>query len=75
MESLDLLNVKRQQYHGNVFVGNHCQNFLKNYEVLTNCIADYVDLRCKFNDILSIYASISALTSSKRFLSVQNQKS
>ena len=72
--ALDSMNVVRQAYHGNVFVGNHCNIILKQYNQLTEAISDDVHLREKFNDIFATYRSINDLVSAKRFLTEQEIK-
>jgi len=39
----DDLKVKRQSYHSQCFVGNHCKIMLQKYEALVNVIRDHVD--------------------------------
>ena len=65
---LDDINVIRQAYHGNVFVGIHCKIVLANYENLCNVIADRPIN--KVRTVFSIFSRISPILFRKsRFLS------
>ena len=48
------MNVERQAYHGNVFVGNHCVIVLNPYLELTNIISDHPKY-ADFNAVLGVF--------------------
>ena len=55
---LDEIKVKRQAYHGNVFVGNHCKLVLRHHEALCNVVADKPVLHQTFTNIFSLFSKI-----------------
>ncbi len=55
---LEDMKVIRQAYHGNVFVGNHCEIVLKNYELLCSVIADKQEHHKKFTCIFQIFSEL-----------------
>lgn len=65
---LQSINVERQAYHGNVFVGNHCKLILKNFKLLCNVLDGYPKQYDKFMQIFTIFSRPRDLLFAKRFL-------
>ena len=75
---LDQIGVKRQAYHGNVFVGNHCKVILAkdknqeyNFVKLCNVLSDEVKKE-HFVKLFSIYSEARSLMAQKNYLSDEN---
>ena len=71
---LDDIGVKRQAYHGNVFVGNHCKiilaqdrNCVFNFSKLCSVLPDE-SLRKKFFDLFELYSVARNLMTRKGYL-------
>ena len=72
---LNEIGVKRQAYHGDVFVGNHCKVILSkqkdsnlyNYEKLCNVLSD-CKKRAHLIEIFSVYSRARELMSRRSFL-------
>ena len=69
LEALDKLRVKREEYHGHVFVGNHCKKILADYDVLCSVLDGYPAEKAKFQEIFKLFSEPRNLLFAKRFLS------
>ena len=67
MGVLENLNVERQAFHSNSFVGNHCTTILQNYEALCD-VFDDLPTRQKFADVFKVFAEVQPLIRAKRYL-------
>ena len=65
------LNVHRQAYHGNVFVGNHCKIINKNYDKLVAVISDKPEFHLRYSNVFDVFSKCQPLLLAKRFLSDQ----
>ena len=68
LETKDSINVVRQAYHGNVFIGNHCKIILNNYEKLGSVVSDEPEFHEHISESFLIYSEPDKLISAKRFL-------
>ena len=68
LETLDSIKVVCQVYHGNVFIGNHCQIILNNYEKLCSVVSDEPEFHKHISESFWIYSELDKLISTKRFL-------
>ena len=68
LETLDMIKIVRQVYHGNVFIGNHCKIILNNYEKLCDIVSDEPEFREHIPECFRIYSEFDKLISAKRFL-------
>ena len=71
---LDEIGVKRQAYHGNVFIGNHCKvilakdkNQVYNFEKLCSVLSDRLE-REHFIEVFRLYSEARSLMARKRIL-------
>ena len=76
---LDQIGVKRQAYHGNIFVGNHCKiilakdkNQVFNFVKLCDFLTDEVT-KDHFVELLKIYCEARSLMARRHLLS-ENEK-
>ena len=74
---LDDIGVKRQAYHGNVFVGNHCKVILAkdkngafNFSKLFSVLPDG-NLKKKFVDLFELYSVAQNLMARKGYLNLE----
>jgi hypothetical protein len=68
LQALDDMNVQRQAYHGNVFVGNHCKIVLRNHLKLCSVIDDAA-IRNKFLRVFSVFNKLQPILFKRKFLS------
>ena len=71
---LDEIGVKRQAYHGNVFIGNHCKvilakdkNQVYNFEKLCSVLPDRLE-REHFIELFRLYSEARSLLGRKDIL-------
>ena len=71
---LDEIGVKRQAYHGNVFIGNHCKvilakdkNQVYSFEKLCSVLSDRLE-REHFIEVFRLYSEARSLMARKRIL-------
>ena len=67
-KALKELKVERQAYHQHVFVGNHCEKILHNYEVLCNVLNKHPKEKAKCTRIFKVFSGPRDLLFAKRFL-------
>ena len=74
LKILDETGVKRQAYHGNVFIGNHCKvilakdkNQVYNFEKLCSVLSHRLE-REHFIEVFRLYSEARSLTAKKHIL-------
>ena len=73
------IGVKRQAYHGNVFIGNHCKAILAkdknqvcNFEKLCSVLSDRLE-RENFIEVLRLYSEACLLMARKYIMIMRRQ--
>ena len=74
MQILDEIGIKRQAYHGNVFIGNHCKvmlakdkNQVYNFEKLWSVLSDRLE-REYLIEVFRLYSEARSLMAKKHIL-------
>ena len=67
-EKLKMMDVHREAYHGNVFVGHHCKKLLKNHEDLLTVISDKSEDYERFREVFSTFGEAQSYLHRKEFL-------
>ena len=67
LETLDRVKVVHQEYHQNVFIGNHCKIILNIYEKLCDVVSDEPEFHEHISECFHIYSELDKLISAKRF--------
>ena len=68
LETLDKIKIVRQDYNGNVFIGNHCKINLKDYQKLCSVVSDEPEFHEHISERFCIYSELDGFISAKRFL-------
>ena len=63
LDTLDSINIVRQAYHGNVFIGNHCKIILNNYQKLCSVVSDEPELHDHISESFRIYSEVDKFIS------------